>query len=311
MRCVVSTSGSCDHYSRNVCNVSFTARETPMIPTSNSALYEQYPIVDAFDRIHVWLDRAELPFKISRLRAHCTDLYAKARQPEYQAHRKFYLAIHQPSLECLVRLRDYLGAEVNAELTYVEVARDVLFKRQSRISTLRKTFCGAAVIPYQREPAIDYRGNVYWGRRCKAAERQGNVMTLYTDRPSKLCNAQPTDDASNCFHLEWRATGKDALAKLGIRALNDLIEFDHLRHWDEVLRLYQLPKKTELGRLLANSQGGRANVTSVAYLRRASRWLDENTIKGNFFLHNALKSAPGLSRRLESMNWSQMLDASI
>ena len=86
---------------------------------------------------------------------------------------------------------------------------------------------------------------------------------------------------------------------------------DHLRHWDEVLRLYQLPKKTELGCLLANSQGGRANVTSVAYLRRASRWLDENTINGNFFLHNALKSAPGLSRRLESMHWSQMLDASI
>ena len=132
-------------------------------------------------------------------------------------------------------------------------------------------------------------------------------MCLYTDRPSKAMNASPDLSSTPCFHSEWRVSGKAALARLGLRSLDDLINFDHVGHWHDNLNLYKLPSKTDLGRLLAKLDGGSPDVSSVAHLKRANRWLDAHRIDGQFVLHNALKTTPKIVRFLPRNTWLKLV----
>ena len=124
---------------------------------------------------------------------------------------------------------------------------------------------------------------------------------------TKVMSESQNLSSTPCFHLEWRVSGKAALARLGLRALDDLINFDHVGHWQDNLNLYQLPSKTDLGRLLAKLDGGSPDASSVAYLKRANRWLDAHRIDGQFVLHNALKTTPNISRYLPRNTWLKLV----
>jgi hypothetical protein len=78
-------------------------------------------------------------------------------------------------------------------------------------------------------------------------------------------------------------------------------------HWHDNLNLYKLPSKTDLGRLLAKLDGGSPDVSSVAHLKRANRWLDAHRIDGQFVLHNALKTTPNISRYLPRNTWLKLV----
>ncbi|TFI46782.1 hypothetical protein E4O93_16085 [Diaphorobacter sp. DS2] len=273
---------------------------------SPSLCYGRYRCIEGFDRLHFWLNQALSHSHFKRLDGHCGSYTVRAIQPRYQAGRKCFLALHQPTPRCLEILRELLGSEVNAELTYAEVTRDLRLPQPVSLE-LRKVFVRAVQMPYQRELSVDHKGSRYWGMRSKAGSRQGSVLTLYTDLPSKLHNARPRSDAPPCFHIEWRASGKAALAKLGLRSVDDLIDFDHERHWDTCLNLFGMPRKTDLGRLLAACQGGRSDATDTAYRQRATRWIAAHSQDGEFVLHNALKSVPKLALHLDRTDWRGLL----
>lgn len=262
---------------------------------------------DGFDRVNFWIDRPTLPFDVQRLAPHCGDLFFTAAQPRYHANRKGHLALYQPTASCLQMLRDLCGAEIGIELVYAEINRDLGFKNVQQLSAMRNAFLESAYMPYQRCLVSEFNGTLYWGVRSNAAHRQGSVMCLYTDRPNKVMSASPNMRSNPCFHLEWRVSGKAALARLGLRALDDLINFDHVGHWEDNLNLYQLPSKTDLGRLLAKLDGGSPDVSSVAYLKRANRWLDAHRIDGQFVLHNALKTTPNVARHLPRNTWLKLV----
>lgn len=261
---------------------------------------------DGFDRVNFWFDRPTPPFDLQRLAPHCGDLFFTAAQPRYHADRKGQLTLYQPTASCLQLLRDLCGAEIGIELVYAEINRDLGLKSVHQLSAMRSAFIESAHMPYQRGLVSDFNGTFYWGVRSKAAHRQGSVMCLYTDRPSKAMNASENLSSTPCFHLEWRVSGKVALARIGLRALDDLINFDHVGHWQDNLNLYQLPSKTYLGRLLAKLDGGSPGVSSVAYLKRANRWLDAHRIDGQFVLHNALKTTPHVARHLSRNTWLKL-----
>lgn len=281
--------------------------ETDMKPRrSPPLLYGRYRCIEGFDRAHFWLNQALSLSHFKALDAHCGSYAVRATQPRYQASRKCFLALHQPTPRCLEILRELLGSEVNAELTYAEVTRDLQLA-QSVSTQLRQVFARAIQVPYQRALSVDHKGSRYWGIRSKAGSSQGSVLTLYTDCPSKLHNARPPSDAPPCFHVEWRATGKAALAKLGLRSVDDLIDFDHEHHWDTSLNLFDMPRKTDLGRLLAACQGGRSDATDTAYRKRATRWIETYSQDGEFVLHNALKAVPKLALHLDRTDWKGLL----
>lgn len=264
--------------------------------------------IDGVDRVTIWLDRPVSESEMDALRDHCTDLKVIPGQPKFQANRKCKLELFQPTRKCLRLLRQIFGAEINADLTYVELARDVILPKRARMA-LRAAFLQAAKVPHQRALFVQYEGTYYCGRRAGNDARDGSVLVLYTDHPSKLNNARPAADALKCFHVELRLSGKAALAKHGIRSLDDLIQFDHERHWQKSLNVFVLPSKTKLGRLLAACCGGRADATDTAYLKRANRWLAEHSLDGQFIMHNALKATPVLARYLVKTDWSGLLES--
>lgn len=265
-------------------------------------------LIDGVDRVTICLDRSVSESELDELREHCTNLKVIHVQPKFQANRKCKLELFQPTRQCLRLLRKTLGAEINADLTYVELARDITIPKKAR-TALYAAFMQSVKVPHQRALFVKYKNTYYCGRRAENDDRDGSVLVLYTDRPSKLNNARPAADALKCFHVELRLSGKAALAKHGIRSLDDLIQFDHEQHWHTSLNFFVLPSKTEVGRLLAACCRGRSDASATAYLKRANRWLEKHSLDDKFVLHNALKATPALARYLVKADWSDLLES--
>ena len=273
---------------------------------SRIRLQTDVPIVtDGFDHLIVWFDRSELPFNIALLEPHCGALKVTARQPEFHANRKLSLSLFQPTQKCLILLRELIGREMVVDVTYAEVARDVLVRNSTAATRLMDAFLAAVFIPYSHHTFTCYQDKDTW--YCGSSTKKGSRVVLYPDRPSKINNARPSDDDDPDFHFEWRASGKDALAQIGIASIEDLIMFDHDRFWAELIRLCDIKNKTELGRKLAKCMGGKANASNPAYLKRGNKWIDDHTEDGKFVLHNALKSTPDLQSVLTTISWNQWL----
>lgn len=264
-----------------------------------------YVTTDGFDHLIFWFDRSELPFDTDLLKPHCGDLKVNARQPEFHANRKLSLSLLQPTRKCLILLRESIGREMVVDVTYAEVARDILVKDATAADGLLDAFLAAVFIPYSHHTFKRYKDTGSW--YCGPPTKKGSVMAVYPDCPSKINNARPLDDDAPDFHFEWRASGKDALSKIGIGSIDDLIMFDHGRHWAERIRLFDVSNKTELGRKLAHCMGGKANASNPAYLKRGNKWISDHTEGGKFVLHNAMKSTPDLQSALTTISWNQWL----
>jgi hypothetical protein len=88
-----------------------------------------------------------------------------------------------------------------------------------------------------------------------------------------------------------------------------LIRFDHDRHWDTHLKLFNMPTKTALGKKLAALSGGKHDASNPAYLKRGDEFLGRYSLHGKFVLQNALREVPELARRLKTYTWNEWLSA--
>ncbi|WP_234687654.1 hypothetical protein [Comamonas aquatica] len=259
------------------------------------------------DRVTIWLDRPASEAEFEALCEHCTCLTVTNDQPKFQANRKCKLDLFQPTRKCLRMAKEILRAETNADLTYVELARDVTLPNKARMALLI-AFLGSVKVRGQRSLFVQCKGTFYCGKRAESGGRDGSVLAVYADKASKINNARPDADAMECFHVELRLSGKDALNKHGIRTLQDLIVFNHKQFWKKSLKFYALPRsKTKLGRLLAACSGGRADASDTAYLKRANRWLAKHSLDGPLVLHNALKATPELEHYLAPTDWNDLM----
>ena len=259
------------------------------------------------DRVTIWLDRPASEAEFEELREHCTFLTVTNDQPKFQANRKCKLELFQPTRKCLRMAKEILRAETNADLTYVELARDVTLPNKARMALIT-AFLGSVKVTSQRSLFVQSKGTFYCGKRAGNGGRDGSVLAVYADKASKINNARPDADAMECFHVELRLSGKDVLRKHGIRTLQDLIVLNRKQFWKKSLKFYALPtSKTKLGRLLAACCGGRADASDTAYLKRANRWIDKHSIDAKFIMHNALKATPKLERYLARTDWNGLM----
>jgi len=277
----------------------------------NANLHLKPTVIHGFDRITLWLDRPELPIAKELLTPHCSDLTVTVQQMEYNSRWKLRLDIRQPSMEFLRLLRTAVSHDISVLITYIEVTCDIPANNKDQAQWWCNAFLDNARVRYQRQQVIRYLTTWYYGRRAHEGVRRGHVLALYADLPSKLNNARPTNDALPCLHIEWRASGSTALADIGIVTLTDLIEFDHRIFWPERLRMYYLPRRTDLGRLLAAASGADTVVSGTALRKRAVRWQERHTIKSKFVLHNALLECPELKRRLPEVPFWDWLQATL
>jgi hypothetical protein len=266
-----------------------------------------------FDRITVWLDRPELPISKDLLERHCTEICVHFVQMRYQARWKCRVVILQPTEQCLVLLAESLGQNIAARVTYVEIACDLPAASTRQALLWCDKFLASARPHYQRQPVVRYKTKTtyYYGRRTHNGKRRSHVQVVYCDSPSKLHNARPPEGSPPCLHIEWRATGSAALERLGIVSLQDLIRFNHERFWNKHIRLYELPKKTQLGRVLAELRDDGTNVSSTALRKRATRWIEKFTIGGNFVMHNAVRDSPGIKSHLTEKTFAEWLETTV
>lgn len=174
----------------------------------------------------------------------------------------------------------------------------------------RNIFLASARMHYQRQSVVlDKNGTTYYyGLRTVTGQRRSDVLAVYADRPSKLNNARPTEGSLPCLHIEWRTSGSRAAQLLGIVSLGDLVRFDHQCFWDAHVHLYKLPKKTQLGRVLAGLRDADAEVSGTALRKRATNWQDKWAIDGNFIMHNAVLDEPGIRNHLTKETFAEWLD---
>lgn len=263
--------------------------------------------MDGFDRLTLWFDRSELPVSKSLLSAHCARIVLQAAQPKYHCNRKLKLSVFQPTAKFLQILLRGVDREVGVEIAYAEVARDIVLSDPHENEYLQAAFLASAQVVRLRQRVVFSGNTAYYGRR--PPQERGHVLVLYADKPSKLNNARPHASAQRCVHVEWRASGKAALAAIGIASLEDVLNFDYDHHWNDCLKLHNLPSKTALGKKLAALCAGKANASEPAYLKRANQWLTKYTLNEQFVLQNALRDMPELARRLKRYTWNEWLDA--
>ncbi len=285
--------------------------KTNAAPRTSQAAMKSW-VIYGFDRVTVWLDHPELPLAvINLLRAHCTQVVVSFEQMPHNARWKLKVEIYQPTVECLIRLADALGTNIAASVTYVEIARDIPARSRSRARQWRNSLLQSARMKSLQQPVLRKKTTWYYGRRSDGKKRRSKVLVVYADRPSKLNNARPPAGTQPDLHTEVRCTGSAVLADLGIVTLDDLIHFDHQQFWHEHLRLYRLPKPTDLGRLLAKIAGTDPHVSGSALRNRSAKWRKEHSKVGIFIMHNALRSTPQLAKYLRKMSFPEWLQETV
>lgn len=263
--------------------------------------------VVGFDRVCVMFDVSDPRLPLDALGKLCGNVNFLVGQEKFGARWKSRVELFQPELDALKLLCRALPPIVSAKVFNAEIAFDVLCPSKKAARMLLQAFLGAARMRSQRHSVVRDRTTWYYGRRAMSSNsrRQGpvrrpHVIAAYADRPSKLLNRVSSNTA---FHVEWRASGSAALADVGIVAISDLVSFDHLQLWTRNVRMYEVPKRTELGRILAAAIGQSPTVSGSALRKRATKWERNATSQGLFVMHNALLGQPDVVKRLKSSHW--------
>ena len=207
--------------------------------------------------------------------------------------------LYQPSLLALEILNDLcLGSQVGALLTYVEIAHDLIFRHRAAALRYESQLLRRLVMRHQRGYVFRHLGttNYFNGRSDGAGSKRGRVGVVYSDKPSKL---KTPHAGQPCVHIECRITGSAKLAAVGLASVGDLKEFDFGLFWESAAALKALPSKTEIGQIIGGPGGD--DVSGTALRKRGLKFIQECSIDGQFFMHNAVRREPRLLRKLEKL----------
>lgn len=264
-------------------------------PTANQPIAKAW----GYDRARIMIDRPLLPgpFK-DVLRACGGGLAIVPGRLKFNPVWQCTVDLYQPSQLALnIFIDECLGSKVSALLTYVEIAHDLIFEREALAIRYESHLFRHLVMRHQRGIVVRYKHTNYFNRFTDAsASKRGRVGVIYTDKPSKLNTVHA---GKPCIHMECRITGSAKLAAVGLGSVGDLVSFDFRNFWNSAVALYELPSKSELG-LIVGGPAGR-DVSGTALRKRAGKFIDECSIDGQFFMHNAVRQEPRLLRKLEKL----------
>ncbi|MET4629444.1 hypothetical protein ABIB83_006483 [Bradyrhizobium sp. I1.8.5] len=197
------------------------------------------------------------------LRSHCKHLdirrhgsWARPKQgPPYQLviwPWLFRIECHLPDRDALT----FFATLRDTKLTAAHIARDFTFDDGRGKSAMLDLFSTSWVQPHLKNDLRIFfdNGGFSTGRRAK-----GTYFTGYADLACRI------DGVTDCWHFEQRAHGTKALAQADLHQPADLIEFDHIQHWQlkDKLCLRTLDKR-ELGRSHRNRQDRTRDQQSTA-----------------------------------------------
>ena len=262
--------------------------------------------VYAFDRITIAIDRPALPkAAANRLNRGCKGgLKPEPGYMEFNPKWQCQLKLFQPSEEALRVLIECLGDQIGAIVTGAELAVDMICEQDRDALATQAWIAERLVFRRQRDSVIREQGTTdYYSRRTSPRSgKRGRVGVVYADKPSKL---NSKFFGRTCVHLECRFTGSQVLASIGIASVSDLLTFNHEAFWRSAVTLFQLPSRTELGRLLDGPGGN--DVSGTALRKRAMAAIDGSSSAGQFFMHSLVRRHPDLRRKLEKLSLDTLL----
>lgn len=151
--------------------------------------------------------------------------------------RGFHL--RRPSDQAL----EVLAKHVNL-VSRLDVALDLTTGPTSAAGWLHHYLNTRLVLPYRARAGVRMNG----GTTYFAREAARNNLVIYSDAHS----ARKTEDGHTCCHLEWRVRTARALAPIGIRTVQDVLNLDYRKFWRKRLRLREADDQDlrRLGRTL-------------------------------------------------------------
>jgi len=140
------------------------------------------------------------------------------------AYFKSKMEVVVPSTKCLEILKENI-LSLDSFISYVEVARDTIYRSENEAELMFKSFAGYLRKKYSYKTElyvhrgkIDYKKG-FFSYKTNYCGQYGFRYVIYP-RYSKI-NGQP------CLHEEWRIVGASTIKrKTGIESISDLITFD-------------------------------------------------------------------------------------
>lgn len=235
-----------------------------------------------FDRLRIHTDAV---ITANRLR----DFPVVKDPTPYNRYRRSCIEVHQPTLAQLKELAHELRLH-QVEISYAELLADLPIPGDSAQEVLDESL-GCLHFAFLPSSVSRFDKTDYVGGRTQRIR-----VAMYADRPSKF-DPREAHLRNKALHIEYRVSGAQSLARMGLSSLRQAIDFDHKRFHDQRTRVLTLPKIGKLGLLLAK-ESINASLNSPALRKRAREWQAGNCLEGNFCLHNALRNTPGLARKL-------------
>ncbi|MBR0994923.1 hypothetical protein JQ580_29865 [Bradyrhizobium japonicum] len=143
---------------------------------------------------------------------------------------RFRFEAHLPDDEAREFLA-HLAMNGERKLIAAHAARDFTFDHRNSAKGEMLDFIDEHwVQPHQRKdrPALRFdNGSIGNGGGSTGRRGKGHYYTYYASEPCRI------DGIVDCFHIEGRHQGKQALAKIGILSPLDLLNFDHQSYWQK------------------------------------------------------------------------------
>jgi hypothetical protein len=135
-----------------------------------------------------------------------------------------------------------LVSTTSAQLYGVELALDLTYETAAPVhQALKMCICQ----PWAgKRRVVDLGGTLYTGQRKQGRHHH---FAMYADKPSRITGETDT------VHLEKRTRGLPLLRKIGIKDATDMLDFDHVAYWGNVLpRLFLYLDIPRYGRMEHN-----------------------------------------------------------
>lgn len=177
-----------------------------------------------FDTVRFWLTYTPKRNQIAQLKKLSGSVNEIWKPMSYNPRWKHQVTVNQPSDEALLLLAGWFPV---ALINHIAIASDIITTDQRAAHDLKKFVQQHCMLPFKRRPVGQSENTTYWSD----TRRVRNNLVAYNDKPCR------TTGEVDCFHMERRTQGKEAVQNLGIYNFDDMRGYDFYDYWKNRLDL--------------------------------------------------------------------------
>jgi len=228
-----------------------------------------------FDKVAIRIANKLSDSWLTELKSNCLFVDQRIGHHIVGSDKQIILTLVVPNEDAI----KFLARRISGFVNYVEMALDVPTPNIETAHEIHECFDRLfAQSRHSRKIMRRVKNGTYTGEK-----KPGHRFCWYADLASKKTG----DDF--CFHIEGRHHGVEAVRRIGIKEIDNLLVFDHEAYWAKYLNLYSVDFE-RLGRLHFNRLEGRKRKTSRISVSRDFRYnVDAAAGRALFRVHGAVE----------------------